>query len=132
MKLKLTLAAALAAVSLLPARSEAGLNYGTYRPNCARYADGSGYCQGTFASFRANADTQAYADISGSTTGLGPYFASFNAELNGVQYSCTTQTAEVIAAMIDLSRSAHVFYIAWDTTGTCYFVQSSGLSQNPN
>ena len=132
MKTRIVVAAALAALSVLPSRSEAGINQGTTRPWCYKEADGSGSCGGTFTGFRATADVNAYAFVQSQINGLGPVTATFSAELNGVQYSCTAQDAPVIDALFHLAATQHYFAIQWDAFGICRWVQSVGNSQNPN
>jgi hypothetical protein len=60
--------------SLLPGKSHAGLGYPPPAPFCVTYSGGTGWCQGTFAGFRADPDPNTYAGVTTSTWGNSLYF----------------------------------------------------------
>ena len=76
-------------------------------------ANYSGYAYGTFASFRNNADANAYVTFSnygGNNLMVG--------ELGGKQFSCGFPSS-LLGAFNQALLSRDYFYVTWDTTGTC-------------
>ena len=118
---------ALALFALWPARSEAGESYGPYPSSCGKNADGSGYCLGTIAGFRASSDTTAWAAFNVNTS--GSISAGLSAGYSGKYFNCYTYNAPLVARISQLTTDNVVFYLAWDATGVCNYIATWVMSE---
>ena len=128
LKPMLSAVALIAALTLLPASSQAGLWFGTYQPYCYKNADGSGGCTASALGLRTNADPNAYVYIAGwSTAGYSPT-AYFSISLNGTYYTCFASNALVAERLNAITSHTNVFAVSWDATGICTSTSSYSLS----
>ena len=117
------------ALSLFPARSEAGALYGTLTPSCSKNADGSGTCFGSYQGFRASSDASAYVYFHAGSSAQGAINGVFYAELNGAYMNCVTGSPTLIQQMAAMtSHWQGQFFISWDATGACTQLFTYGMS----
>ena len=97
-----------------PGQSEAGDSY-AYPPNCAKNADGSGYCQGSMKGFRYSPYADAWAQFEIDVANNWTYFF---AKYNSQYFSCypNATTSDRFASAM---ASNGYFYVVWNSSGTC-------------
>ena len=116
------------ALLLAPRASHAGLDYGPLPQTayCYRYSDGSGWCYGTFAGFRADSDPGTYAQVNTSTWGNGRYFS---ARFGGSYFSCAVNPywGQDLKNQIEkLPMFKGQWFVQWDYN---YYCNDISLSQ---
>jgi hypothetical protein len=115
--------------TLAPVVSLAALGFGSVASagdtfeahSCYQNADGSGSCSGTMRGWRASTQTTAYASFYEYDTGSKYFYARYT--VSGAPspgtFSCTPD-ASVASMWADAQAHRGLFYIYWNTTGTCY------------
>jgi hypothetical protein len=118
---------ALGLIALAPFRSEAGFT-STPFSYCYKAADGSGYCQGTLAGFRANSDPNAWASLTARSAANGQW-GWFYASINGSFYSCSAFSSPVIARFGNAATApSAVFTVFWSASGECTQLETQATS----
>jgi hypothetical protein len=106
-----------AAITLTARSGHAGLTYDS--AYCATYSDGSGYCSGSFAGFRA-ADASSYAEFYSGVTSATSGDA-FYATYHSGNFSCVFPGSGVYDKELARAYSSPTayFFVGWAANGLC-------------
>jgi hypothetical protein len=99
--------------------ASAGYTYNAH--SCSRHADGSGACFGNLLSWRSSSQDTDYATLYEIDNGSRMFIARYRAPgaPSASTFSCTPD-ASVGAMWGDALAHRGSFYIAWNSSGTCY------------
>jgi hypothetical protein len=103
------------------AKAMAGAHY--VAAYCSKAADGSGYCYGTFESFRNSSDPSAYIAFTQYATGT----RIFQAQYANVYMSCTPDAPSSSIWPILMANQGY-FLVYWNAAGTCNNVSTNSGS----
>lgn len=97
---------------------------------CTKYTDGSGYCAGNFAGWRAIASNGSYVQFSASEYGGRGLYARYmpSGGTSLTTYSCSPNTA-VLALWDTLMSYQGYWYLGWNTSGVCDYAYVVNGSQ---
>lgn len=98
---------------------------------CTKYADGSGYCYGNFAGWRAlSSNNGSYTQFSASDSGSKSFYARYapSGSTTLSTYTCSPNTA-VLALWDTLMSYQGYWYLEWNTSGVCDYAYVVNGSQ---
>lgn len=117
----------LLATILVSVSSDAGTQ--SVSRTCIMNPDNSGLCYGSFYSFRNSPVADSAVFTRTTSGGYGQFYATEG----GISYSCLTPTSGPVYDLFPVALANRgFFYISWDTTGTCSFLQLANGSQYQN
>jgi hypothetical protein len=87
--------------------------------SCYKYADGSGYCQGTLQGFRNSSGADDLVSILTYSRFSGFEELSFYARHLNINYTCESSSSLLLTQARAISGTNFVFRIEWNTSGTC-------------